>query len=161
MLEKRSLINQTSSISNVVGPVGGRERRVLQELVDREVRIYGPGHDVLTHRGERRAEDSTRGLRRGSECVHDDKLLFSDSASPAFYTRPTSPNRLRISHAKNLDLGGANPGSLGDRGDEGVALGGQLILRERQHHLAGRREVVRALVPVVAAAVMSRDGARR
>jgi hypothetical protein len=67
-------MNKPSSIlhvggPHVGGPIGGRVRGVLQELVDSEARIYGPGHHALTHRGERRAQDLTRalqgGLRRG------------------------------------------------------------------------------------------------
>lgn len=50
--------------------------------------------------------------------------------SPAFYTSPTNPNRLRISHAKNLDLGRVDPRGLGNSSDEGVLLCGQLIWRK-------------------------------
>jgi hypothetical protein len=48
--------------------------------------------------------------------------FMTQPTSPAFYTSPTSPKQLGISHAKNLDLGRVNPGSLGDRGDEGIPL---------------------------------------
>jgi hypothetical protein len=47
---------------------------------------------------------------------------MTQPTSPAFYTSPTSPKQLGISHAKNLDLGRVNPGSLGDRGNEGIPL---------------------------------------
>jgi hypothetical protein len=60
-------MNQLSPISNVGGPIGGRVRGVLQELVDSEARVYGPGHHALTHWGERRARDLTRALRGGLE----------------------------------------------------------------------------------------------